>query len=141
MYETAFRFHGITGKTLLLLDSPEHFATLGVSDVHRKRLQTEILGLREFMVKFRDQNGDKAAKDPSGATSGHGTIEVDGHDSAVENLCNRCTGHEFSDTVSDILSKSLPHLTEDVKQKIRALLSAQDEDKSSASASASVSDE
>merc|ERR1712032_509189 len=82
----------------------------------------------EHMATVRPQIEDKAAEEPSTAaaatatvTESLGTLQL-GDEAFVEKLCNRYTGDQFSDVVVSIVSKALPRLTEDARQKIQLLL-------------------
>lgn len=120
MYATAFRYHGINGKALLGMGSPENFKMLGViEDLHQKRIQSGILKLNEHMTKFRVDTKEE----PLTKESEPEPLDLS-DDDFVEKLCNRCTGDQFSDILVKIVSKSLPRLTEDAKQKIQILLNA-----------------
>ena len=121
MYITAFQYLGISGKKLLNMYSPDRFDTMGMVDLHRKRIQFGVLELRRHMDKYRTDTKKKQLQK---------THSADGD--IVEYIFNRYAGNALSGIVVKIIEGSLPRLTKESKMKIQVLLKSK-QDKSNQS--------
>ena len=121
MYITAFQYLGISGKKLLNMYSPDRFDTMGMVDLHRKRIQFGVLKLRRHMDKYRTDTKKKQLQK---------THSADGD--IVEYIFNRYAGNALSGIVVKIIEGSLPRLTKESKMKIQVLLKSK-QDKSNQS--------
>ena len=121
MYITAFQYLGISGKKLLNMYSPDRFDTMGMVDLHRKRIQFGVLKLRRHMDKYRTDTKKKQLQK---------THSADGD--VVEYIFNRYAGNALSGIVVKIIEGSLPRLTKESKMKIQVLLKSK-QDKSNQS--------
>ena len=121
MYITAFQHLGISGKKLLNMYSPDRFDTMGMVDLHRKRIQFGVLELRRHMDKYRTDTKKKQLQK---------THSADGD--VVEYIFNRYAGNALSGIVVKIIEGSLPRLTKESKMKIQVLLKSK-QDKSNQS--------
>ena len=121
MYMTAFQHLGISGKKLLNMYSPDRFDTMGMVDLHRKRIQFGVLKLRRHMDKYRTDTKKKQLQK---------THSADGD--IVEYIFNRYAGNALSGIVVKIIEGSLPRLTKESKMKIQVLLKSK-QDKSNQS--------
>ena len=121
MYITTFQYLGISGKKLLNMYSPDRFDTMGMVDLHRKRIQFGVLKLRRHMDKYRTDTKKKQLQK---------THSADGD--IVEYIFNRYAGNALSGIVVKIIEGSLPRLTKESKMKIQVLLKSK-QDKSNQS--------
>ena len=121
MYITTFQYLGISGKKLLNMYSPDRFDTMGMVDLHRKRIQFGVLELRRHMDKYRTDTKKKQLQK---------THSADGD--IVEYIFNRYAGNALSGIVVKIIEGSLPRLTKESKMKIQVLLKSK-QDKSNQS--------
>jgi len=118
MYATAFQYHGISGKMLLAMSSPDAFDILGVhANLHRKRLHHGVLKLRSHMAKYRE---DATKKQLLSTGSEQKTDSAD--EDIVEDLFNRYAGDGLSDIMVNLVERSLPRLSAASREKIRSLL-------------------
>ena len=121
MYITAFQHLGISGKKLLNMYSPDRFDTMGMVDLHRKRIQFGVLELRRHMDKYRTDTKKKQLQKTHSAD-----------EDIVEYIFNRYAGNALSGIVVKIIEGSLPRLTKESKMKIQVLLKSK-QDKSNQS--------
>ena len=121
MYITAFQYLGISGKKLLNMYSPDRFDTMGMVDLHRKRIQFGVLELRRHMDKYRTDTKKKQLQKTHSAD-----------EDVVEYIFNRYAGNALSGIVVKIIEGSLPRLTKESKMKIQVLLKSK-QDKSNQS--------
>ena len=117
MYITAFQYLGISGKKLLTMHSTAHFDTMGMADLHRKRIQYGVLELRRHMDKYRADTGKKQLLSIASKQKTHSADE-----DIVEYIFNRYAGNALSDIIVEIIEGSLPRLTKESRMKIRSLL-------------------
>ena len=121
MYITTFQYLGISGKKLLNMYSPDRFDTMGMVDLHRKRIQFGVLELRRHMDKCRTDTKKKQLQKTHSAD-----------EDIVEYIFNRYAGNALSGIVVKIIEGSLPRLTKESKMKIQVLLKSK-QDKSNQS--------
>ena len=114
MYATAFQYHGISGKMLLAMDSPDDFDILGVqANLHRKRLHQGVLKLKSHMAKYREEQLLSTGSEQK-------TDSAD--EDIVEDLFNRYAGDGLSDIMVNLVERSLPRLSAASRERIQSLL-------------------
>ena len=117
MYIPTFRYLKISGRQLLTMNAPDDFDTMGMMDLHRKRILHGVLKLRRHMSKYSEHMTNKQLLSTSSKQKTH-PVDKD----IVEDIFNRYAGDELSDIVVKIVERSLPRLTPETKLKIQSLL-------------------